>query len=156
MQTVTRYSKHVYTIRTADVNPDTGEADVLATISEDYRHSWHLHLEMPQHYIQAASMPLPVVDEAKRYLAACELDSQRRLIHPDVCNECSGFIPAAAPECPNCAAYEATRAEGKRRLAQMFPGNPPEVTAAFEEGERLGERILRDLHDAENTFVTFG
>lgn len=122
MQTVTRRTGHTYTISTRDKNPETGKADILATISEDYRYSWHLHLDMPQHYIPAASMPLPVVDEAKRYLSACEMGSDRVLIHPDVCNECSGFIPASASECPTCAAFRERQAEGKRRLAQMFPG----------------------------------
>lgn len=121
MQTVTRRKGNIYTISTRDKNPATGKADILATISEDYRYSWHLHLDMPQHYIPAGSMPLPVVDEAKRYLAACEMGSDRVLIHPDICNECSDFIPASASGCPNCAAFEARKAEGKRRLAQMFP-----------------------------------
>jgi hypothetical protein len=110
-----------YTITTSDKNPATGKVDVLGAITEDF-HGFNRYftLRIDGRVFSTAIVPDVLVPDARRYFAACSLDENRALVHPEPCQECAGWIPAGQ-ECQKCAEFHARwariRADTDARIA---------------------------------------
>jgi len=109
-----------HTITTQDKNPATGKVDVLGTITEDFAgFNRYFTLRIDNRVYSTCIVPAPLVPEARAYFAACSLNENRELVHPDACQECAGWTPAGE-ECAKCAEFHARWARSRAYMADLI------------------------------------